>query len=85
MLDDHLENGVIELSESKRPEEAARVTDPKYYRYHSVVGHPLEKCITLKERIMQLARDRKIILNLDDTVEASHISAQLECFSSPWK
>jgi len=34
MLDDLLQNGVIELLESKRPEEAARVTDPKYCSYH---------------------------------------------------
>ena len=73
MLDDLLENGVIQLPEPKRPEEAGRVTDPKYCRYHRVVSHPLEKCITLKERIMQLAREGKIILDLDDTVETNHI------------
>jgi len=73
MLDDLLENGVIELPEPKRPEEVGRVTDLKYYRYHKVVSHPIEKCITLKDCIMQLARDGKIILDLDDTVETNHI------------
>jgi len=34
---------------------------------------------------MQLAREGKIILDLDDTVETNHISTQLECFSSPWR
>jgi len=82
MLDDLLQNEVFKLPESKCPE-ARRVTDPKYYQYHRVVSHPLEKCITLKERIMQLAKDRKIILDLDHTVETNHISTQLECSSSP--
>ena len=56
MLDDLFENGIIELPEQKWLEEAGRVTDPKYYQYHRVVNHLLEKCVTLKERIMQLAR-----------------------------
>jgi len=55
MLDDLLEKGIIELPPSKRPEEAGMVNDPKYYRYHMVISHPLEKCIMLKDHIMQLA------------------------------
>jgi len=74
MLDDLLENGIIELPTPKRPEEARRTGDPKYCRYHRAIIHPLEKCITLKERIMQLARDGKIILDLDASAEANHIS-----------
>jgi len=85
MLDNLLENGVIKLPQSKRPEETGRVTDLKYYRYHRVISHSLEKYITLKERIMKLARDGKIILDLDDTVGTNHISTQLECSSSLWK
>jgi len=34
---------------------------------------------------MQLARDGKIILDLDDTIETNYISIQLKCSSSPWK
>jgi len=56
MLDDLLEKGIIELPPSKCPEESEKTNDPKYFRYHRVVSHPLEKCITLKERIMQLLR-----------------------------
>jgi len=78
MLDDLLENGIIELPAPKRPEEAGRITDPKYCRYHRVISHPLKKCITLKECIMQLARDGRIILDLDDPIRTNHISAQLE-------
>ena len=66
MLDDLLEKGIIELSPSKRPEESGRTNDPKYCRYHQVVSHPLKKCITLKQRIMQLAKDGTIILDVDE-------------------
>jgi len=40
------------------------------------VIHPLEKCITIKERIIQLAKEGRIILELDDVVEENHISSQ---------
>jgi len=62
MLDDLLEKGIIELPPSKRPEESGRTNDPKYCQYHRAVSHPLEKRITLKEPIMQLAKDGTIIL-----------------------
>jgi len=78
MLDDLLENGIIELPATKRPEEAGRTLDPKYCCYHRVISHPLERCITLKECIMRLARDGRIILDLDDPVGTNPISAQLE-------
>ena len=55
MLDGLLENRIIELPSLKWPKEAGRTIDLKYYRHHRVINNPLEKCITLKERIMQLA------------------------------
>jgi len=67
-----LEKGIIELPLSKRPEEAGKINNPKYCRYYRVIDHPLEKCITLKEHIMQLSRDGTIILDLDDAVETNH-------------
>ena len=76
MLDDLLEKRVIQLSESKRPKDIRRTTDPKYCRYHRMVSHPLKKCVTLKEHIMRLIKDRTIILDLDDVVEANHILCQ---------
>ena len=74
MLDDLLEKGVIELPEPKRTEEVGRTADPKYCRYHRIVSHPLEKCVTLKERIMRLAEEGRIILDLDETVEVGHVT-----------
>ena len=56
MLDDLPEKGIIELPPSKCREKSGRTNNPKYCRYHRVVSHPSEKCITLKERIMQLLK-----------------------------
>jgi len=56
-------------------EKLGRTADPKYCRYHWMVRHPLKKCITIKERIMQLAKEGRIILDLDDVVEANHVSS----------
>ena len=41
MLDDLLEANLIELPEMKRPEEANRVNDPNYCKYHRLISHPL--------------------------------------------
>ena len=74
MLDDLLKKGIIELPPSKCPEEAGNVNDPKYCQYHRVIIHPLEKCITLKERILQLAQDGMIIIDLDEAAETNHMT-----------
>jgi len=74
MLDELLEKGIIELPPSKHREEAGSTNGPKYCRYHWVVSHPLEKCITPKECIMQLAKDGTIILNLDEAAETNHMT-----------
>ena len=84
MLDDLLEKGIIELPTSKRHEESGRTNNPKYYRYDRVVSHPLAKCITLKERIMQLAKDGTIILDLDEAAETNHTTIWCEhCHLAP--
>ena len=69
-LDVLLEKGVIQLLDPKRAKEVGRTTDPKYSRYHRMVSHALKRCITIKERIMQLAKQGRIILDLDDAIEA---------------
>jgi len=52
MLNDWVGKKIINLPEKKQPEEARRTNDPKYYRYHRVISHPVEKCIAIKEHIM---------------------------------
>jgi len=49
--------GIIYLPKQKWAEEVGRIADLKYCRYHRIVSHPLEKCITLTKCIVQLARD----------------------------
>ncbi|KAM1762656.1 hypothetical protein ACFX12_005275 [Malus domestica] len=71
MLDDLREKKVIELPECKRPEEMNRTNDPKYCKYHRIVGHHVGKCFILKELIMKLAQQGRIELNLEDTT-ATH-------------
>jgi len=61
---------LIELLESKRPEEIERTSDPKYCRYHRIIGLPIEKCRTFKEQVMQLAKEGKITLGREDTEES---------------
>ena len=72
MLEDLLEKNVIKLPECKRPEEMGRTNDPKYCMYHRVVSHPVEKCFVLKDLILRLAKEGKILLDLDETAEANH-------------
>jgi len=56
MLDKFLEKRLIELLESKCHEQIGRTNDPKYCRYHTIISHPIEKCRTFKEQIMQLEK-----------------------------
>ena len=72
MLEDLLEKNVIKLLECKRLEEMRRTNDPKYCIYHRVVSHPVEKCFVLKNLILSLAKEGKILLDLDETTEANH-------------
>ncbi|KAH6831489.1 hypothetical protein C2S53_010419 [Perilla frutescens var. hirtella] len=66
IFDDLLKEGLIELPEMKRSNEAARTDDPKYCKYHRLVRHPIHDCFILKDKIMQLARQEKISLEEDD-------------------
>ncbi|KAG8380602.1 hypothetical protein BUALT_Bualt06G0032700 [Buddleja alternifolia] len=76
---------LIELPEPKRPEEAGKVNDPKYCKYHRVVSHPIEKCFVVKDKIMALARDGKIILDSEDVADANHASIDVVTSDSQHK
>ena len=60
MLDELLKSKLIQLSELKRPEEANRVNDPNYCKYHRLISHPVEKCFVLKDKIMELYNEGKV-------------------------
>jgi len=70
MLVKLLDERLIELPESKRPKEIERTNDPKYCRHHRIISHPMEKCRTFKERVMQLAKEEKITLGGEDSEES---------------
>ncbi|KAL0358272.1 UNVERIFIED_CONTAM: hypothetical protein Sangu_0676600 [Sesamum angustifolium] len=63
----------------KRPEEAERKDDPKYCKYHRLVGHAIQDCFVFKDKVMQLARQGKISLEEDSattnviTIKSGHI------------
>ncbi|KAL2227965.1 UNVERIFIED_CONTAM: hypothetical protein Sindi_1776200 [Sesamum indicum] len=65
IFDDLLEANLIDLLEMKQPEEAERRDDPKYYKYHHLVGHAIQDCLVFKDMVMQLARQGKISLEED--------------------
>ncbi|KAL0313480.1 UNVERIFIED_CONTAM: hypothetical protein Sradi_5747300 [Sesamum radiatum] len=64
-FDDLLEANLINRPEMKRPEEAERKDDPKYCKYHRLVGHAIQDCFVFKDKVMQLARQCKISLEED--------------------
>jgi len=71
MLDHLLELKLIDLLEMKCPEEANQTNDPKYYKYHHLMGHPMEQCFVLKNKTMELAHQGKI--TFDDDVMTSNL------------
>ncbi|GAV81272.1 Cornifin domain-containing protein, partial [Cephalotus follicularis] len=64
---------LIKLPTPKHPEEAGQVNDPKYCRYHQIASHPLEKCFILKDLILQLINEKKIILDVNENVTTSNV------------
>ncbi|KAL0368018.1 UNVERIFIED_CONTAM: hypothetical protein Scaly_1020700 [Sesamum calycinum] len=79
IFDDLLEANLIDLPEMKRPKEAERKDDPKYCKYHCLVGHAIQDCFVFKDKVMQLARQGKISLEEDSattniiTIESGHV------------
>ncbi|KAL0441758.1 UNVERIFIED_CONTAM: hypothetical protein Sradi_0114700 [Sesamum radiatum] len=81
IFDDLLEANLIDLPEMKRPEEAERKDNPKYCKYHRLVGHTIKDCFVFKDKVMQLARQGKISLEEDSavtnviTIESEHVDS----------
>ncbi|KAH7835782.1 hypothetical protein Vadar_029832 [Vaccinium darrowii] len=78
MLEDLLEKEVVQLPECKRPEEMGKIHDPRYCHYHRIVSHPTEKCFVLKDLIADLARKKKILLDVDEVAESNHTVITIE-------
>ncbi|KAL0390799.1 UNVERIFIED_CONTAM: hypothetical protein Scaly_0437000 [Sesamum calycinum] len=62
----------------KRPEEAEQKDDPKYCKYHRLVGHAIQDCFVFKDKVMQLARQS----NEDTLFEKEDSSDTDDCMST---
>ncbi|KAH7840740.1 hypothetical protein Vadar_020967 [Vaccinium darrowii] len=72
MFDQLISLKLIDLPEMKRPEEANKVDDPNYYKFHHLVSHPTSRCFVMKERIVELASQRKLILEEEKEAVATN-------------
>ena len=66
-----LTKGLIELPEQKRPKKVRRTNDPKYYKYDRIISDPIEKCNAFRGKVLQLAKEGKIIFDGEDTEESN--------------
>ncbi|KAH0754177.1 hypothetical protein KY290_024447 [Solanum tuberosum] len=78
ILDELLTKKVIALPESKRPKESNKVDDPMYCKFYRIIGHHTTKCFILKEKIMTLVREGKIIIDDTKTAKINHASVKLD-------
>ncbi|TYK27186.1 retrotransposon gag protein [Cucumis melo var. makuwa] len=75
MLNQLIEKQLIQLPECKQPEQAGKVDDPNYCKYHR--SHPVEKCFVLKELILKLAHENKIELDIDEVAQTNHVAVNM--------
>ncbi|KAK1684838.1 hypothetical protein QYE76_045686 [Lolium multiflorum] len=55
---------LIELPNSKRPEEANRTNDPNFCHYHRILGHTLKDCFVVKNIIQKMIDEGTIDTDL---------------------
>ena len=77
MLEQLLKQQLIKLSECKRSKQGGKVDDPKYYKYHQIISHPVEKCFVLKELILKLAREKKIKLDINEVAQTNSVAVEI--------
>ncbi|KAH7845078.1 hypothetical protein Vadar_006975 [Vaccinium darrowii] len=63
---------LIDLPKMKRPEEASKVDDPNYCKFYCLVSLLTSRCFVLKERLVELASEGKIILEEEKEVVATN-------------
>lgn len=67
MFDDLLSMSLITLFEMKRSGEVRNTDEPNYCKYHYLVGHSIQKRFVFKDKVMDLARQEKILVEEDKT------------------
>ncbi|GAA0159359.1 hypothetical protein LIER_16152 [Lithospermum erythrorhizon] len=73
LFDELLKADLIMLPKPKRPGKANRSIDRNHCKYHRVLGHSIEKYFTFKEKVIDLARQRAILLE-EDKVSNNHVA-----------
>ncbi|KAL0415952.1 UNVERIFIED_CONTAM: hypothetical protein Slati_3427100 [Sesamum latifolium] len=62
IFDDLLEANLIYLPKMKRPKEAERKDDPKYCKYHCLVGHTIQDYFVFKDKLCSWLAKTKFLL-----------------------
>jgi len=76
----------IILPKSKRPVEADKVNDPRYCKYHHIVGHTLQDCFVFKDKLQELIDKNIVELDADmraTTMNAIFVDEDMVDFISP--
>ena len=73
----------LQLSESKRPEEADKKDHPNFCPYHRILGHSIENCYVFKDWIERQYQEGNITLRksvlLDQLAEhTNYVSVALQ-------
>ena len=55
-------NNKLQLPEVRKPDEAGKVDDPNYCRYHKFLGHPTRKCYVFKDILQNLVNANVLTL-----------------------
>jgi len=69
ILDKLLKKGLVELLESRCPEEIGKSNDSKYCKYHRIISHPIGNCKPFREQVLQHTSEGKITLDEENTEE----------------
>lgn len=56
---------MIELLQSKCPQQENQTGDLNLYKYLHVLNHLIEKCFMYKKKVMELVCEKKIKLDID--------------------
>nr|ABD63154.1 hypothetical protein 20.t00006 [Asparagus officinalis] len=74
-------NNKLQLPEIRKPDEAGKVDDPNYCRYHRFLGHPTKKCYVFKDILQNLVNANVLTLKPEQkTVSTNMIAVQFGDF-----
>ncbi|PIM98934.1 hypothetical protein CDL12_28577 [Handroanthus impetiginosus] len=74
IFDEFLVRQLIQLTQPKCMEEVEKTNNPKYCKYHWIMGYPIKKYFVFKEKIMALAKEEKIVLDTKDVTNSNLVS-----------